>query len=29
LPPVARDRIKKRIQKEGLPKDAPRHAFAL
>src|SRR5262249_53089928 len=29
LPPVARDRIKKRIQKEGLPTDAPRHAFAL
>ncbi|HUG36402.1 MAG TPA: peptide deformylase [Candidatus Limnocylindrales bacterium] len=29
LPPVARDRIKKRIQKEGLPREAPRHAFAL
>ena len=29
LPPVARDRIKKKIQKEGLPRDAPRHAFAL
>ncbi|MBI2527241.1 MAG: peptide deformylase [Candidatus Rokubacteria bacterium] len=29
LPPVARDRIKKRIQKEGLPEAAPHHAFAL
>jgi len=29
LPPVARDRIKKRIQKEGLAKGAPPHAFAL
>jgi peptide deformylase len=29
LPPVARDRIKKRIQREGLRADAPRHAFAL
>lgn len=29
LPPVTRDRIKKKIQKEGLPKEAPPHAFAL
>lgn len=29
LPPVARDRIKKKIQKEGLPAEAPHHAFAL
>jgi peptide deformylase len=29
LPPVTRDRIKKRIQKEGLPEAAPHHAFAL
>ncbi len=29
LPPVTRDRIKKRIQKEGLAKDARPHAFAL
>ena len=29
LPPVTRDRIKKRIQKEGFPKEAPHHAFAL
>jgi peptide deformylase len=29
LPPVTRDRIKKRIQKEGLPKGARPHAFAL
>jgi peptide deformylase len=29
LPPVARDRIKKKIQKEGLPEEAPHHAFAL
>ena len=29
LPPVTRDRIKRRIQKEGLPKEAPHHAFAL
>ena len=29
LPPVTRDRIKRRIQKEGLPDKAPRHAFAL
>ena len=29
LPPVARDRIKKRIQKQGLTKSASRHAFAL
>ena len=29
LPPVTRDRIKKRIQKEGLAKDARHHAFAL
>lgn len=29
LPPVQRDRIKRRIQREGLPRDAPQHAFAL
>jgi peptide deformylase len=29
LPPVARDRIKKRIQKDGLPERAPHSAFAL
>jgi peptide deformylase len=29
LPPVTRDRIKKRIQKEGLAKTARHHAFAL
>ncbi len=29
LPPVTRDRIKKRIQKEGLTKDPRHHAFAL
>ena len=29
LPPVTRDRIKKKIQKEGLGKPAKRHAFAL
>jgi peptide deformylase len=29
LPPVTRDRIKKRIQKEGLAKPARHHAFAL
>lgn len=29
LPPVTRDRIKKRIQREGLAKDARPHAFAL
>jgi peptide deformylase len=29
LPPVARDRIKKRIQKDGLAKSARHHAFAL
>ena len=29
LPPVTRDRIKKRIQKEGLTKSARHHAFAL
>jgi peptide deformylase len=29
LPPVTRDRIKKRIQKEGLAKSARHHAFAL
>ncbi len=29
LPPVTRDRIKRRIQKDGLPEKAPRHAFAL
>ena len=29
LPTMARDRIKRRIQKEGLPDQAPHHAFAL
>lgn len=29
LAPVTRDRIKKRIQKDGLPEAAPHHAFAL
>ena len=29
LPPVTRDRIKKRIQKEGLTRPARHHAFAL
>lgn len=29
LPPVARDRIKKRIQREGLPAERPARAFAL
>ena len=29
LPPVTRDRIKKRIQKQGFPEDARHHAFAL
>jgi peptide deformylase len=29
LDPVARDRIKRRIKKEGLPEDAPHRAFAL
>jgi len=29
LPPVTRDRIKKRIQREGLARDARHHAFAL
>jgi peptide deformylase len=29
LPPVARDRIKKRIQRDGLPAEGPRRAFAL
>jgi len=29
LPPVTRDRIKKRIQKEGFPKETGHHAFAL
>ena len=29
LPPIARDRIKKRIQKDGLAKSARHHAFAL
>ena len=29
LPPVTRDRIKKRIQKEGLSKATGHHAFAL
>jgi peptide deformylase len=29
LPPVTRDRIKRKIQKEGLRTEAPRHAFAL
>lgn len=29
LPPVTRDRIKKKIQKEGFPKETSHHAFAL
>ena len=29
LPPVMRDRIKKKIQKEGFPKETAHHAFAL
>lgn len=29
LDPVARDRIKRRIKKEGFPEDAPHRAFAL
>src|SRR5262249_7528442 len=29
LPPVTRDRIKRRIQKDGLARDARHHAFAL
>jgi peptide deformylase len=29
LPPVTRDRIKKKIQKEGFPKETGNHAFAL
>jgi peptide deformylase len=29
LPPLARDRIKRRIKKEGLPADSAPHAFAL
>jgi peptide deformylase len=29
LPPVTRDRIKKRIQKQGFPEDVAHHAFAL
>jgi peptide deformylase len=29
LPPVQRDRIKKKIQKEGFPKEPAHHAFAL
>ena len=29
LDKVTRDRIKRKIKKEGLPDDAPRHAFAL
>ena len=29
LPPVTRDRIKKKIQKEGFPKETGHHAFAL
>ena len=29
LPPVTRDRIKKKIQKEGFPKESGHHAFAL
>ncbi len=29
LPPVTRDRIKKKIQKEGFPKESAHHAFAL
>ena len=29
LPPVTRDRIKKKIQKDGFPKETAHHAFAL
>jgi peptide deformylase len=29
LPPVTRDRIKKKIQKEGFPRETKHHAFAL
>jgi peptide deformylase len=29
LPPVTRDRIKRKIQKEGFPKEPAHHAFAL
>lgn len=29
LEPLTRDRIKRKIKKEGLPADGPRHAFAL
>ena len=29
LDPVTRDRIKRKIKKEGFPEDAPHHAFAL
>lgn len=29
LDPMTRDRIKRKIRKEGLPEDAPHHAFAL
>ena len=29
LPPVQRDRIKKKIQKDGFPKEPAHHAFAL
>jgi len=29
LPPVTRDRIKKKIQKEGFPEETGHHAFAL
>ncbi|HZP39056.1 MAG TPA: peptide deformylase [Methylomirabilota bacterium] len=29
LPPVTRDRIKKKIQKDGFPKESGHHAFAL
>jgi peptide deformylase len=29
LDPVTRDRLKRKIKKEGLREDAPRHAFAL
>ena len=29
LPPVTRDRIKKKIQKDGFPKETGHHAFAL
>lgn len=29
LDPMTRDRVKRKIRKEGLPEDAPHHAFAL